>query len=589
MAGPFVLMQTAMSEAIPVEVRQTDSGWQLLRGGEPYFIRGAGGTYSLEALAAAGGNSIRTWDAENVRGDDDVGVLLDEAHALGLTVSVGIWLGHERHGFDYNDPAQVQAQFERARNIVTRYKDHPALLLWGIGNEMEGFDDGSNPAIWKAVNDIAKMVKELDPNHPTMTTTTFVHGERIDWVHRKMPAIDIHGINAYGGAVVIPQFLDDGDATKPYVMTEFGAVGAWEMPKTAWDAPIEQTSTDKADFYERAYNQAILSQPHRSFGGYAFLWGHKMEGTPTWHGIFLADGAPTGALDTMTRLWSGKPPDNLAPRVEPLRIDHSAEMDPGARLKVDVAVIDPEGGDLTARWALLPEADEFLTGGDFRPTPAEIDGVVVESSLSSALLDMPAEPGAYRLYYYVYDDAGKAATANLPLLVRGTRRLRLPVVVYQDGFDTGPWAPSGWMGNVDALSVDGRHAGKPKSGEHCVRIHYDGMFNWAGVVWQHPPNNWGDMDGGHNLDGATALEFWARGEYGGERISFGVGLLGNEHDYPDSAIEKVDNVTLTDSWTLYRVPLEGADLSSIKSGFFVSIEGRQKPVTLYLDDIRFVR
>ena len=92
-----------MAEAIPVELQKTEQGWQLLRGGEPYLIRGAGGTHSLEQLAAAGANSIRTWDAENVRGEDDVDVILDEAHALGLTVTVGIWLAHERHGFDYND------------------------------------------------------------------------------------------------------------------------------------------------------------------------------------------------------------------------------------------------------------------------------------------------------------------------------------------------------------------------------------------------------------------------------------------------------------------------------------------------------
>ncbi len=577
-----------MADAIPVELKQTEQGWQLLRGGEPYFIRGAGGTHSLADLAKAGGNSIRTWDAYNGRSEEEFQALLDEAHALGLSVSVGIWLGHERHGFDYDDPEQVQAQFNRSRDIVMRYKDHPAVLLWGIGNEMEGFENGENPAIWKAVNDIAAMVKEIDPNHPTMTTTTFVHGERIDWVHNKMPAIDIHGVNAYGGAVVIPQFLDDGGATKPYVMTEFGAVGAWEMPKTAWDVPIEQTSTDKADFYERAYNEAILSQPHRALGGYAFLWGHKMEGTPTWHGMFLADGSPTGSIDTMTRLWSGKAPENLAPEVGPIRIDRSAEMDPGTTLKVEVAVTDPEGGELTARWVLLPETNDFLTGGDFRPTPSEIEGVIAEGSVKSAAVKMPEEPGAYRLYYYVYDKAGKAATANLPLLVRGTPRTRLPVAVYDDGLDTGPWAASGWMGNVEALSVDGNHTGNPKTGEHCIRVRYEGVYNWAGVAWQHPPDNWGEKDGGHNLEGASALEFWARGAYGGEKISFGVGLLEKDRDHPDSAIEKVDNVVLSDEWTLYRVPLKGADLSSIKTGFFFSIEGRSSPVTFYLDDIRFI-
>ena len=81
------LPTVAFSQAIPVELRQSAQGWELLRGGEPYFIQGAGGTGPLEQLAAAGANSVRTWGA------DDVGALLDEAHALGMTVTVGIWLG----------------------------------------------------------------------------------------------------------------------------------------------------------------------------------------------------------------------------------------------------------------------------------------------------------------------------------------------------------------------------------------------------------------------------------------------------------------------------------------------------------------
>ncbi len=99
----------AAANAIPVELRQTERGWQLFRGGEPYFIRGAGGDGSLERLAAAGANSVRTWGA------DDIEARLDAAHALGLSVTVGIWLGHERHGFDYSDENQVSTQLERAR------------------------------------------------------------------------------------------------------------------------------------------------------------------------------------------------------------------------------------------------------------------------------------------------------------------------------------------------------------------------------------------------------------------------------------------------------------------------------------------
>ncbi|MEO1204309.1 MAG: glycoside hydrolase family 2 TIM barrel-domain containing protein, partial [Pseudomonadota bacterium] len=337
-----------MAEAIPVELERTDDGWQLTRDGEPYFIRGAGGDHSLADLAAAGGNSVRTWDAEGIRGGIDTMAFLDEAHALGLTVTLGIWLGHERHGFDYDDPVQVRKQFERARGFVERYKDHPALLLWGIGNEMEGFEDGDNPAIWKAVNDIAAMVKELDPNHPTMTVTTFVHGERVEFVHRQSDAIDIHGVNAYGGARVVADWLRERNASKPFVLTEYGPVGPWEIDKTEWGAPYEQTSTQKADFYQESHRLGIENHPGMALGGYAFLWGHKMEATPSWFGMWLDDGARLGSVDAMTEVWTGSRPADQAPLVEPLIVEGEPSVEPGATLGVRANAVDPEDGELRA-------------------------------------------------------------------------------------------------------------------------------------------------------------------------------------------------------------------------------------------------
>ena len=97
------------------------------------------------------------------------------------------------------------------------------------------------------------------------------------------------------------------------------------------------------------------------------------------------------------------------------------------------------------------------------------------------------------------------------------------------------------------------------------------------------------MEGGHSLDGAGALEVRARGEYGGEKVSFGVGLLGEDTAHPDSAIVKLDGIELTRNWELYRIPLARNDLSSLKTGFVVTVEGRETPVTVYLDSIRFVR
>jgi hypothetical protein len=584
LAGALILPTFSQADVVPVELRQTEDGWQLLRGGEPYFIKGAGGSGSLEQLAAAGANSVRTWGA------DDIGPLLDEAHALGLTVTVGIWLGHERHGFDYNHETQVREQLERAREAVLRYKDHPAVLLWGIGNEMEGFENGDNPVIWKAVNDVAAMVKELDPHHPTMTVTTFVHGERIEYLHKRSPAIDIHGVNAYGGASIIAERLREGGATKPFVLTEFGPVGSWEMPKTEWGAPYEQTSTDKAKFYKQSYEQGIIAEPGLALGSYAFLWASKMEATETWFGMFLEDGAKTGAVDVMTELWSGSPPEDLSPTVEPLSLEGNAQVDPGAEVSVKSHVEDPEGSELSVRWVLRPEAAEYATGGDFRPNLADIDGVVIESSVEGVRLRMPEEPGPYRLFLYAYDAAGNAATANLPLLVKGEPGTRFPVSVYEDSFESMPWAPSGWMGSVEALTLDGDYTDQPPyEGFASIRMRYEGKFGWVGVAWQNPANNWGDLEGGYDLTGAAALELWARGEYGGERVSFGVGIIQKDKAHPDSGIRKIDGIRLTREWQRYTIPLKKVDLSSIKTGFVVVLTGRRTPVTIYLDSIRFIR
>ena len=431
-ASLMLLPSGVSAESTPVELRQTENGWQLLRGGEPYLIRGAGGAHSLQQLADAGANSIRTWSADNIED------LLDEAHSLGLSVTVGIWLGHERHGFDYNDKAQVAEQLENARQAVRRYKDHPAVLLWGIGNEMEGFDSGDSPAIWKAVNDVAAMVKEIDPDHPTMTVTVEIGGGRIESLHKHSPAIDIHGINSYGGAPSLAERLRAGGATKPYVITEFGPVGPWEMPKTEWGAPYEQTSTEKAAFYRQSYAKGIAEAPGIALGSYAFLWGHKMESTETWFGMFLSDGSRLGVVDVMTELWSGTPPADLAPTVEPLVIDVPSVLGSGDQVRVRASIADPEGGPTSVRWVLRPEPSEYAAGGDFRPNPPDIEGAILGGNPEGVLVRMPEEPGPYRLFLYAYDEAGNAATANLPLLVKGKVRTRIPASVYEDSFKAMP-------------------------------------------------------------------------------------------------------------------------------------------------------
>ena len=125
---------------------------------------------------------------------------LDEAQALGLAVTAGIHLGTDGT-FDYSNAGAVARQLAEAKSVIRRLKDHPAVLLWGIGNEMEGATSkGDNPYLWKAIDDIAAAAKEIDPNHPTMTVIAEMAGVKIESIHKLCPHIDVVGINSYGAA-----------------------------------------------------------------------------------------------------------------------------------------------------------------------------------------------------------------------------------------------------------------------------------------------------------------------------------------------------------------------------------------------------
>ena len=400
----YVFLAIPGAEPVPTKV----VGGRLERGGRPYVVKGAGGDGSPALLAQLGGNSTRTWGA------DRAGEVLDEAHKHELTVTLGIWLGHERHGFRYDDPKQVEAQREKAREVILRYKDHPALLMWGLGNEMEGYGSGDDPAIWKAVEEVAAMAHSLDKDHPTMTVVAEIGGGRVGAIHKFCPSIDVVGINSYAGAASIPARYRKVGGTKPYILTEFGPDGFWESPKTAWGAPIEPGDAAKVGTYRRTYI-SNRDEP-LCLGSYAFLWGSKQEATGTWFGMLLRSGERTAAADAMGELWSGRPPANRAPTLSALKLQGGGRCRPGAALQVSTTAADPEGDPVSLAWELRREGGGGA-GGDAEPVPGSYPAAIAEARADGVRLTMPGRPGPYRLFAVARDGQGGAAVANLPLLV----------------------------------------------------------------------------------------------------------------------------------------------------------------------------
>ncbi|MEI8340582.1 MAG: glycoside hydrolase family 2 TIM barrel-domain containing protein, partial [Verrucomicrobiota bacterium] len=176
------------SAATPTKVIKSGGGFQLQRDGKPYFIKGGGGGGSKEILVQCGGNSFRTWGV----GADTPGEL-DQAQKLGLSVAVGVWLPHK---FNWANASAVAGVTQKVRDAVTQFKDHPAVLCWSIGNEMEGAG-ADGPDLWKAVNEMSKLAHQLDPNHPTMTVVAELGGNKLENIKKYCPDIDIIGINSY--------------------------------------------------------------------------------------------------------------------------------------------------------------------------------------------------------------------------------------------------------------------------------------------------------------------------------------------------------------------------------------------------------
>src|ERR1017187_605811 len=100
-----------------VQVRNTGARFQLFVNGQPFYIKGAGIEWgSPEKLREHGGNSFRTWSADNPRHTGQQ--VLDRALSNGLYVAMGLDVDHERRGFDYNNTNSVTKQFELLKSQV---------------------------------------------------------------------------------------------------------------------------------------------------------------------------------------------------------------------------------------------------------------------------------------------------------------------------------------------------------------------------------------------------------------------------------------------------------------------------------------
>lgn len=403
-----------------VEMKQVDGKYRLFVNGEEFFVKGAGCEFGpCEEIAMHGGNSIRTWTTDNGRRTGRE--LLDLAWENGLMVMMGLNVAKERHGFDYNDKGAVAQQLERLRQEVLELKDHPALLGWGIGNELNL--RYTNKKVWDAVNDIARMIKEVDGNHVTTTMLAGIGKEEVDYIRENCPHIDFLSIQLYGSLINLEQRLNNAGYDGPYLITEWGATGHWEMPSTEWGSAIEQTSSEKVEAIKERYQQVILADSLNCMGSYVFLWGQKQERTPSWYGLFTENGERTEPVNLMEYLWTGQWPKHMAPKMIDFTIEGQGGRFDNVRLEKNqeytarISLEHPDMENLKVRVEIIPEPKELSDGGDFEKRPKNIEGLIVSASTSEVVFNAPPNSGQYRIFIYVVDNHNNAATANIPFYI----------------------------------------------------------------------------------------------------------------------------------------------------------------------------
>lgn len=412
----FILAFSAGAQTSKVTLSEDQGSWKLMVDGSPYYIKGAGGSSHLEELKQIGGNTIRTWSVDNAQ------EILDAAQKNGLKVMMGLWVQHERHGFDYDNEARVKSQLETFRRSVKKFKDHPALLIWCVGNEYEL--NYTNPKVWGAVNDIARMIHQEDPNHPVATVTAGTNDEKLSFVMNELTEIDIYGINTYGDIGNVHKVLERGNYKGPYMITEWGPTGHWEILKTMWGTSVEQTSTEKAATYRERYEKYIGAYPQQCIGSFAFLWGQKQEYTSTWYGLFTEDGKPTEAIDELQYSFTGSYPENRAPTIDSIHFAEKNQildlvLDPGSKQTVQLFASDKNKDVLNYNWELYPESTDLKTGGDSEGKPPMISGRVKGRKTDKIVLRTPMTEGRYRLFVFI-DDGHKVAYMNIPFYVEAT-------------------------------------------------------------------------------------------------------------------------------------------------------------------------
>ncbi|MBV9131069.1 MAG: hypothetical protein JO318_00120 [Chloroflexi bacterium] len=301
-----------------VEVQGGNGSYTYLVNGHPEVIKGMGlnTQYAsqlspderarqldsdMAELQSLGVNTVLGWDPAEF---DEV--LLDAAQRHGIGVIVPFELDPDA---DYTDPAVRQQLHDQVIAWVARYRNHPALRMWGLGNEVlhkivhpawVGPQDPQRDANAQAFSDwliaTADDVHAADPDHPV--TYREAEDAFVPWLAAAVQR---------AGGQPRPWFVFGTNCYQDYLSQ---IVDNWPisgLPTALWVsefAPGTMAVPDRPDGFGAMWG-LIRAHPDYVLGGAVYAWTRNgPEGVDRNFGL-TDDGVPVDgrSLDMLSSLF----------------------------------------------------------------------------------------------------------------------------------------------------------------------------------------------------------------------------------------------------------------------------------------------
>lgn len=231
-------------------------GYNTLYSTLPVEERAARYDRDFRRMKEVGVSTIIGWGEQ--RQFDELTLIKAQEHRLGVVMPYYL----DPFG-DYTDPDYRQAVRQDVAAWVKRFKDYPALRIWGLGNEVLHLLSPEQAEIFSELYlQLADLVHELDPNHPVI----------------------YRGAEDFAIEPLIARFNQDG-ASRPWlgyglnIFTFRIDEVIQDWPTHGWDVPLIITefgplglkSEERPTAYLRMW-ETIQDSPQMVLGGFAYVW-----------------------------------------------------------------------------------------------------------------------------------------------------------------------------------------------------------------------------------------------------------------------------------------------------------------------------